>query len=225
MTRFPPRHEVPAFSAFASLLRMTTKYGFSSVRNQLVKDLEGAYPTKWDDYRSAKVLGEEIFGSPRPHPNAVLNLFEEQEVKFAIPFAAYRASIGGFKALISDAPGTVLLRRTLATTIYGIHILQSMAAHSARMVAYRGDLWVCTEKTCVLGADTTPIEGRMEAVGKIYDALIDQSKGGVLSTPRLEHLLCPKCAKRVEAIHEAYSSACWEKLGLVFNITDGLDDL
>ena len=200
---------------------MTTKYGFSNVRDQLVKDLEGAYPTKWEDYQSAKVLGEDVFGSPKPHPNAVLNLFEAQKVKFAIPFAVYRASIGGYKALMSDKPGTVLPRRSLATAIHGMHILQSMAVHAARMVAYRGDLWVCSDKVCVLGVDTNPIKARMDAVGKIYETMIDQREGGVLSTPCLEHLLCQECAKRVTVIHACYSSACWERLGLVFNVSDG----
>ena len=198
---------------------MTTKYGFSNVRDQLIKDLEGAYPTKWEDYQSAKVLGEDVFGSPKPHPNAVLNLFEAQNVKCAIPFAAYRASIGGLKSLMSDKPGTVLPRPTLATAIYGMQILQSMAVHAARMVAYRGDLWVCADKACVLGVDTNPIKARMEAVGKIYDVMVSQSEGGVLETPRLESLLCKKCVSGVEAIYAGYSSACWRKLGLVFNVT------
>ena len=201
---------------------MTTKYGFSNVRNQLVKDLEGAYPTKWEDHQSAKVLGEDFFGSPKPHPNAVLNLFEEQNVKSAIPFAAYRASIGGFEALMSDTPGTVLPRRTLANVVNGMHILQSLAAHAARMVAYRGDLKVCTEETCVLGVDASPIEARMEAVGKLYD---EMSKGGVFRAPRLDSILCQTCANGVAATFVGYGSICWERLGLIYGVSDCRDGL
>jgi len=95
MTRFPARHKVPEFTTFASLLRMTTKYGFSDVREGLVEDLKRAYPTKREDPRTEKVLGEDIFGSPKPHPNAVLNLFLEQNIKFALPLATYRAALGG----------------------------------------------------------------------------------------------------------------------------------
>jgi len=215
---FPPRHEVPEFTVFASLLRMTTKYGFSNVRAQLVKDLEGAYPTKWEDFWSAKVLGEDVFGSPKPHPNAVLNLFETQKLKFAVPFAAYRASIGGFVGLMSDKPGTVLPRHTLATAIYGMHMLQSMAARAARVVAYGGDLWVCPEKMCVLSVDTSPIKPRMEAMGKVYEAMISPRKGGVLSAPRLESLLCSKCATFVTESHTSYGSVCYGGLAQVFNV-------
>ncbi|KAF9647781.1 hypothetical protein BDM02DRAFT_3097588, partial [Thelephora ganbajun] len=41
---------VPEFTVFASLLRMTTKYDFFGVRDQLIKDLRSAYPTKWEDF-------------------------------------------------------------------------------------------------------------------------------------------------------------------------------
>ena len=220
MIRFPPRHKVPEFTVFASLLRMATKYGFSDARDQLVKDLEGAYPTKWEDFQSANVLGEDVFGSPKPHPNAVLNLFETQDLKFAIPFAAYRAANGGFVALMSDKPGTVLPRHTLATTIHGMHILRSMSAHAARMVAYEGDLWACPDKTCVLGADTSHNKPRM---GTIYDAMVDQREGGVFSPPRLGHLLCAKCAERVAATYASYASAFWERLAPVFNVSERME--
>jgi hypothetical protein len=102
MARFPARNKVPEFTVFASLLRMTTKYGFSDIREALVEDLKVAYPTKLEDFEAAKVLGEDMFGSPKPHPNAVLNLFLEQRIKFALPFAAYRAGLHGPSALASE---------------------------------------------------------------------------------------------------------------------------
>lgn len=67
------------------------------------------------------------------------NLFEAQNIRFSIPFAAYRASIGGFRALMNDKPGTVLSRRALAT-FQGMHTLSISASDSARMVAYGGHL-------------------------------------------------------------------------------------
>jgi hypothetical protein len=204
---------------------MTTKYGFSSVRDQLVKDIRGAYPTKWEDFKGAKVLGEEFFGSPKPHPNAVLNLFEAENVKFAIPFAAYRASIGGFSALMSDKPGTVLPRRTLATTIYGMHVLRSSASDAARMAVYGGYLRVCPDEACSLSVEISNVEGRMVAMEKIYSAVIGQREGGLLSLLSLGHLLCAKCATPVEVTHTTWRSAVWEKLAPAFNISRSWDDL
>ena len=96
MTRFPARNKVPGYAVFASLLRLATKYGFSDVRDGLVGDLKSSYPAKWEDFRATEVLGEDIFGSHKPHPNAILNLFLEQKITFGLPFAAYRAGRAGF---------------------------------------------------------------------------------------------------------------------------------
>ena len=103
---------------------------------------------------------------------------------------------------MSNDPGAVLPRHTLATTIYGVHILRSMAAHGARMVAYRADLWWCPDTTCVLGVDTSPIGPRMEAIGKMYEAMVDQREGGVLSPPRLGHILkmCGACSGNLRCL-------------------------
>ena len=204
---------------------MTTKYGFSDVRNQLIKDLKGAYPTKWEDFQTAKVLGEDIFGSPKPHPNAVLNLFVSQNVRFAIPFAAYRASIGGFSALMSDKPGAVLPRHTLATVIHGMHVIRSQASHAARAIAYGGHLGTCSDEMCILKVGIVPVGKRMEVLEKIYNSMVDEREGGVLSPPSLEHSLCLKCTKNIEAIHPPWGSFFWENLASAFSVPDSWDNL
>ena len=222
MSRFPPRHEAQEFTVFASLLRMTTKYGFSSVRDQLVKDLKGAYPTKWEDFQSAKVLGEDFFGSPKPHPNAVLNLFEAENVRFAVPFAAYRASIGGFSGLMSDRHGAVLSRRTLATTVHGMHVLRSSASDAARMAVYGGSLQVCTDEECILNVE---VQERTVAMERIYSTVTGQREGGLLSSPPLGQIICARCANPVEVAHTTWGSVVWEKLSPAFNVSHGWDDL
>ena len=226
MTRFPARHEVPEFTVFASLLRMTTSYGFSDIRDQLIKDLKGAYPTRWEDFQTAKILGEDIFGTPKPHPNAVLNLFEAQNVRFAIPFAAYRASIGGFTALMSDKPGTVLPRRTLATTIHGMHVIRSLASHAARVAIYGGDLWPreCHGGRCVLNIEIDRTKEWAEALEKIYNSFIDEREGGVLNPPSLGDL-CVKCTRTIEKVHATWGSVCWKSLVPAFVVSHSWDDL
>ncbi|KAF9783232.1 hypothetical protein BJ322DRAFT_142702 [Thelephora terrestris] len=222
---FPSRHEAPEFTVFASLLRMTTKYGFSSVRDQLVKDIRGAYPTKWEDFQGAKVLGENFFGSPKPHPNAVLNLFETEKVRFAVPFAAYRASIGGFSALVSDKPGTALPPRTLATAINGMHVLRAAASNFAHMAVYVGFLRVCSNESCTLNVEIGSVEKRVIAMEKVCSAVIGQREGGLLSPPPSGHLLCTKCAKHVEMTHAIWAPDIWKKLPPAFNISRSWDDL
>jgi len=146
---------------------MATKYGFSDIREGLVERLKGAYPTKWEDFETAKVLGEEVFGSPKPHPNAVLNLLLEQRIKFALPFAAYRAVLGSFPSLVSDGPGTALSRLTLAFTIYGMERIRHVMVQVSHSIVYDGNLRVCPRTACVLNAGINPIGRRMEALKKI----------------------------------------------------------
>lgn len=199
---------------------MTTKYGFSDIRDQLIEDPHDAYPTKWEDFRSAKVLGEDVFGIPKPHPNAVLGLFEAQGVAFAVPFAAYRASIGGFSALTSDKPGTVLQPRTLAATINGMHTLQhSFASHAVFVTFCVGYSGVCPDRTCVFNVDTNPIKQRIKAMEKLFEAMIVHREGGVLNAPPLGHLLCPDCTEGFEGIHDTWALAAWDKLALTFNLS------
>lgn len=217
MSRFPARHKVPEFATYASLLRMAAKYGFSDVREGLLEDLKVAYPTKWEDFVSARVLGENIFGSPKPHPNAILNLFLEQNVKFALPFAAYRACLGGFSALVSDAPGTVLPRLTLASIVQGRGELNRMAALAAHAMVYLGGLGVCPDRSCVLNVGIDSIDGRRDALRKIFNAMVAESEREVRSPLSLGTLVCANCAKRLEQDYFVYrAKSFWTALPRLF---------
>ena len=175
---------------------MTTKYGFSDIREALVEDLKGAYPTKWEDFETAMVLGEDIFGSPRPHPNAVLNLFLEQRIKFALPFAAYRAGLGGPSALANEKLGMVLPRLTLASIIHSMGGMRRAMTYTAQTIAYTWDLGACIERACVLNVGMNPAERRTEAL-KISDAIVRKSEGDILSPLSLGSLLCADCTRRL----------------------------
>ena len=200
--RFPARNQVPEFTVFASLLRMTTKYGFPDIREALIEDLKGAYPTKWEDFETARVLGEDVFGSPRPHLNAVLNLFLEQDIKFASPFAAYRAGLGTPSSLASGEPGAILPRPTLVSIIQSMGEIRRMANIAAHTIIYIGNLGVCTEEICTLNAaSTNRPEQRMEALNKIYNVMVERIEGDMLAPPSLRNHLCGGCAERLERIH------------------------
>ena len=204
---------------------MATKYGFSDLREQLVEELKGAYPIKWEDYETARVLGEDVFGSPKPHPNAVLNLFVAQNVRFAIPFAYYRASTGGLSVLMSDAHGTVLPRHTLANAIYGMGVLQRMMPTTARTIAFVMNLVVCTERTCILSAGVTPQERRIEALRRLSDVMYCEGQDGVLSAPSLVDVTCARCTKPLEAWQAECRSACWEKLPTAFAVAESWNEV
>jgi len=225
MTRFPPRRRVPEFTLFASLLRMATKYGFSDLREQLVEDLKGAYPTKWEDFETTSVLGEDVFGLPKPHPNTVLNLFVGQNVRFAIPFAYYRASIGGFSALMSDKPGMVLPRDTLARAIYGMGVTQRMMPTTAYAIGYTMNLIVCPDKACMLNVGISPKQQRTEVLRRLSDVMFGERQGGLLSAPSLGGITCGKCRESLKSSHSAHRRACWGVLPSAFAVAKSWDEL
>jgi len=211
---------------FALHLQMTTKCGISNVRDQLIKNLKGPYPTEWEGYQAAEVLGEDVFGSPTPHPNAVLNLFTTQNVRFAIPFAAYRASLGGFPALISGETGVVLPRHTLASIIHGRGEIHRVMNQAANTIAFKECLPpTCPYKACALNLGIKSMEQRMEALSRICKVMIGERKGGVPSTPTLGGLACTRCTKEVEESHTAWRKACWELLPAIFLVAKRWDEV
>ena len=177
---------------------MTTKYGFSDVREQLVNSIKDGYPTKWEDFEAAKVLGEDIFGLPKPHPNAVLNLFLEQCINFALPFAAYQAGISGFSALVSDAPSTILQRFTLASIVRGMGEMRRVMAVVAHNIVCDENLGVCVGGACALGVGAGQ---RVGALNKIFKVMVEGSEGDMLSSLSLGPLVCMYCAKQLEEVH------------------------
>jgi len=192
---------------------MTTKYDFSVAREGLVEDLRSAYPTKWEEFEAAKVLGENIFGSPKPHPNAVFNLFLEQRIKFALPFASYRAGLGGPSSLASDKPGTVLSRLTLANIIHGIGEIRRMMVHAAHGIAYVGNLSACPQRVCILNVPISSSERRAEALRKISDVVAKKSEGDMLSSLSLGNLLCTDCARLLKSGHrDCRKQLVWARL-------------
>jgi hypothetical protein len=197
---------------------MTTKYDFSDVREQLVDGIKSAYPTKWEGPGTGTILGEDIFGSPKPHPNAVLNLLAEQNVKFALPYAAYRAALGGFSSLISDKPGTVLPRLTLASTVYGMEVIRGGLAQVAHSIVCNMSLEGCPDTACAVNIGTNPPERRMEGLNKIYNAMIKEGKADMLFSLSLGNIVCANCLKTPEAALQLWCKMIWEKLPRMFGV-------
>jgi len=204
---------------------MTTKYGFSDVRDQLVDSIKAAYPTKWEGSGTAKVLGEDTFGSPKPHPNAVLNLFLEQKIKFALPFAAYRAALGGLTSLTNNTPGTVLPPLTLASTIYGMETIRGGLTHLAHFVVCNMSLEECRDGACAVNVCVGPPSRRIEELNKLYETMVKEGKGDVLFSLSLGNIVCANCAKIPKKAYHTWRTVIWEELPLIFGIGKSWDDL
>jgi len=197
---------------------MATKYGFSDVRDQLLDSIKGAYPTKWEDPGAGNVVGENVFGLPIPHPNAVLNVFMEQGVKPALPFAAYRAALGGFSSLTSDKPGTVLPRLALASTIYGMEMIRARLARLAHLVVCEMTLGECHDNTCAVNVNSNPARLRIGALNKIYDTMVKGGKGDALFSRLPENVVCVNCAKTPEQAYHCWCEMIWKELPHVFGV-------
>jgi hypothetical protein len=197
---------------------MSTKYGFSDVREQLLHSIEGAYPTEWGAYQTVTVIGEDVFGSPKPHPNAVLNLFLEQNVRFAIPIASYRAALGGFSSLISDEPGAVLPRLTLASTIYGMEVMRGGVSRLAYFMAFSMRVKECRNERCLMNGVVSPPKQGTGGLSRFYDAIVKEDKGDVLSSLSLGRIFCASCAKVVERDYDAWCTTVWKDLPLIFRV-------
>jgi len=70
------------------------------LRAQLLETIRDAYPENFEGLDPSKTLGENVFSAPKPHPNAVLNLFVQQKVTSALPMAYYMAARRGSDSLM-----------------------------------------------------------------------------------------------------------------------------
>ena len=198
---------------------MATKYGFSNIREQLVHSLKGAYPTKWEEYQAAGILGEDIFGSPKPHPNAVLNLFLQQNVRFAIPLAAYRATVGGFSSLISEEPGSMLPRLTLASTVYGMEAMHGGVAELAKSMVINMMEGECLDKKCASEQGAGELNG-------FCDVVVRGLRGsGIFSSLPLGNIVCADCAKIAGQVHISWCAAVWENLPRIFMVGKSWEEI
>lgn len=196
---------------------MATKYGFSDVREQLFHILKGAYPTKWEAYQTTDVLGEDIFGLPKPHLNEVLNLFLEQRVKFAIPLASYRAALGGFSSLLSNRPGATLPRLPLAFTIYGMDTIRSEVSQFAHSIVCIMGLKECHDEGCVVNGGVSPPDQRLVELNQVYDALVKDGRGDVFSFS-LGGIVCVNCAEEPEQAYRLWCTMIWEDFPRIFGV-------
>ena len=204
---------------------MSTKYGFSSLREQLLHSLKGAYPTKWEAYQNASVLGEDIFGSPKPHPNLVLNLFLEQNVRFAMPVAAYRAALGGFSSLISTEPGLALPRLALASIFYGMDVMRSEVFHGAHSIVCNMNLAGCRNRKCIMNEGLGSPGRRMEGLKKAYDAMVKGDEGDVLSSLLFGDIFCANCATAAGKGYKRLCAMIWENLPRIFRVGKSWEEI
>ena len=81
-----------------------------SFRTRLLETIRSGYPESFEGLDPSKALGEDVFDRPKPHPNAVLNLFVQQKLTSALPMAYYMAARGGGGVGLVDGRSTCVHR-------------------------------------------------------------------------------------------------------------------
>jgi hypothetical protein len=227
---FPPRHKTPNFPTYSSILRITTKYEMSATREQILVDIEGAYPTSFENFESSKVLGETVFGDPKPSPNAVLKLFDSCKVTFALPYAYYRACKGGLLRLTDPTPVASLPPKLLVAAVKGLGHLKAAEWNTAKKVLFGFEHQPpCKTFSCYSGMGIrTEVTRGQPIFQKLLESVAHPSNDmatEVLEKPKIEihspsskPVFCNKCLATWNDLHKNARKEVWESLPVTFHV-------
>ena len=226
-SRFPSRHQTPDFVTFSSILRMTTSYKIENVREQILEDLRGAYPTTFDGYERSEVRGGKVFGDPKPHPNAVLKLFEACNVAFALPFAYYEACTGGTLALTSAELVSRLPPKVLATAVVGQSRLKARELQVVRHLLFDrpAKMFSCSAWLCPGSHEVNhKRSGQTSPYERLFNSISSQSSEvdmavSILETKTLvDTAFCARCLERFNACLRGAREEIWVSLPRMFGL-------
>ena len=232
--RFPERNKVPDFSTFSSLLRISTSYEMPNLRTRLFETVRGAYPENFEGLDPSKVLGENVFEAPKPHPNAVLNFFIQQKVTSALPMAYYMAARRGLDSLMDTRlPSSATLSgQTLRFAVRGLVALREMELKEMHRIAFAvkdsTNRVGCSSKNCPTRHSQRSSDP--EIVGahqRAFDRMSRSAVGGtrilqVLSVGDFvedtESKFCQVCAEKMQVVHAEVRRKAWAALPEVFGL-------
>lgn len=204
---------------------MSTKYQLSDIRTQLLDDIKEAYPTSFEKYEAAdpQILGERVFYR-KTHPNAVLALFIECEVTFALPFAFYRASRRGLKSL---RHGDFLSLETQSVTLNGLGLLKAAELKAAKSILFRAKNHDCewflsvyrSGKAIYTHVDGNPsFRAILDSMTKEYDDLATD----ILTALKFENAsrqeFCLRCIRKWSDLHREVGVVIWRMLPAIFQL-------
>ena len=232
--RFPERNKDPDFSTFSSLLRVSCNYGMPNLRAQLLEAIRDAYPKNFEGLDPSKTLGEDVFDGPKPHPNAVLNLFVQQKLTSALPMAYYMAVRRGLDSLMDGRlpPSATLSGQTLRSAMRGLMALREMELGEIHRIVFTikdaTNRVSCSSTTCpsrhskgLLDAET------IGAHQRTFYRITRSAAGGtrilqVLSADEFvedgELGFCRVCAEKMEVGHAEVRRKAWAALPDMFGL-------
>lgn len=203
---------------------MTTSYKIDGVREQILEDLRKTFGA----YEQAETLGESVFGSPKPHPNAVLKLFEACNVAFALPFAYYRTCTAGTLALTSAEPGLRLPPRILAAVVVGQSRLKARELQVVRQLLFDRPtkMFSCSTWLCPGSHETNhKRSGQTSPYERLFNSISSQASevdmaASILETKVItDSAFCARCLERFNTCLRGTREEIWGGLPRVFGLS------
>ena len=172
-------------------------------------------------------LGENVFSGPSPHPNAVLNLFVQQNLTSALPMAYYMAVRRGLDSLLDERlPESARLPpKILRRAMKGLLVLREMELTETRRLIFGSRS--CSRPGCPSRDATGP--GFSEAYHKIADRIVGSVElhagTKLLQVLSLREIcgddgfgFCKGCVEAWEAGHADVRKKAWAALPDVFGL-------
>ena len=233
MSRFQDRSKVADFSTFSSLLRVATNYKMPNLRTRLLETIRDAYPENFEGLGPSRTLGENVFETPKPHPNAVLNLFIQQKVTSALPMAYYMASRRGLTSLMDTRLPSIatLSGQTLRSAIHGSMALREMELKETHRIVFAikdATNRVGCSTDCPSRSSRGPSDaGTVGAHQRVFDRITGSAVGetrilqvlpaiGFSEDP--ESKFCRVCVETIQVAHADVRKKAWAALPGVFGL-------
>ena len=205
-----------------------------NLRAQLLEIIRDAYPENFEGLDPSKTLGENVFDGPKPHPNAVLNLFVQQKVASALPMAYYMAARRGSDSLMDTQLPTsaTLSGQTLRCAIRGLIALREMELKETHRIVFAMKDASNRVDCGSMGCPSRPPKGPIGAENvrpyqRTFDRITGIAEGGTrilqvlsMSEPAgdAESKFCKVCEEKMQAAHAEVRKKAWAALPEVFGL-------
>jgi len=198
-----------------------------NLRTRLLEAIRDAYPKNFEGLDPSKALGENVFDGPKPHPNAVLNLFVQQKVTSALPMAYYMAARRGLDSLMDTRLPTsaTLFGQTLRSAMRGLMALREMELKETHRIVFAASNRVgCSSTDCPSRLLDTEITGARQ---RTFDRITGSAVGGtrILQVSLAsefaedtESKFCQVCVEKMLAAHGKVRGKAWAALPEVFGL-------
>ena len=205
-----------------------------NLRARLLETICDAYPENFEGLDPSKALGESVFDGPKPHPNAVLNLFVQQNVTSALPMAYYMAARRGLDSLMDTRlPSSATLSgQTLISAMRGLMALREMELKETHQIVFTikdtSNRVGCSSTECPSRHSKGLLDAKtIGAHQRTFDRITGSAIGGtrilqVLSASEFaedtESKFCHVCAEKMQAAHAEVRKKVWAALPEVFGL-------